>query len=442
MDWQRKHHQEDNMKRHFNARKGFWKTLIIAVAMLLCVSIGATAANTVRLPGDMDRDGKITPEDARIVLRCAVKLDSVENYMDEPASDPSKPASGTFKIGFIGPLTGGAAIYGNAARCGAQIAVNEINAKGGVRLDFNPQDDAHDAEQSVNAYNTLVDWGMQALIGPVTTRPAIAVAAEANSDRVFCLTPSASSVDVIDNNDVMYQVCYTDPNQGTASADYLAEKYPGKKVAVIYQNDDAYSQGIRDTFVTEAAVKGMRIVYEGTFTYATSYDFSVQVRAAKAAGAKIVFLPIYYQPASLILKQAADIGYSPVFFGVDGMDGILDMEGFDATLAEGVMLLTPFFADDPNAADFVAAYQAAYGEIPNQFAADGYDAVYIIYNALVAAGCTDDMSAGQICNALTARMTSMSYDGLTGKAMTWDSNGAVSKQPYAVVIKNGYYVSP
>lgn len=351
-------------------------------------------------------------------------------------------ASGTFKIGLIGPLTGGAAIYGNAAKNGAQIAVDEINAKGGIQLEYNPQDDAHDAEQSVNAYNNLVDWGMQALVGPITTAPAIAVSAKANEDLMFCLTPSASSTDVIDNNDVMYQVCFTDPNQGTGSADYIAENYAGKTVAVIYRNDDAYSQGIRDTFVAEAEAKGVEVVYEGTFTEATSTDFSVQVTAAQAAKADIVFLPIYYQPASVILKQAADIDYAPIFFGVDGMDGILTMDGFDASLAEGVMLLTPFSADDPNAADFVAAYQEAYGEIPNQFAADGYDAIYIIYNALNAAGCTGDMSAADICSALVAQMKTMSYDGLTGQNMTWDENGAVAKAPMAVVIKDGAYVTP
>ena len=259
---------------------------------------------------------------------------------------------------------------------------------------------------------------------------------------MFCLTPSASSVDVIDNNEVMYQVCFADPNQGAASADYIADNYAGKTVAVIYRNDDAYSQGIRDTFVAEAWAKGVEVVYEGTFTEATSTDFSVQVTAAKNKGAEIVFLPIYYQPASVILKQAADIGYAPIFFGVDGMDGILTMEGFDASLAEGVMLLTPFSADDPNAADFVAAYQEAYGDIPNEFAADGYDAVYIIYNALNAAGCTGDMSAGDICAALKAQMATLSYDGLTGNGMTWDDNGAVAKAPRAVVIKNGVYVTP
>ena len=364
---------------------------------------------------------------------------------DNTTTAPANPGTTTeaaFKIGLIGPLTGGAAIYGNAAKYGAQIAVDEINAKGGIQFEYKAEDDEHDAEKSVNAYNSLVDWGMQVLVGPITTKPAVAVSAEAAEDRVFCLTPSASSTDVINGKDNMFQVCFTDPNQGTASADYIAENFTGKSVAVIYKNDDAYSQGIRDTFVAEAGAKGITVAYEGTFTDATATDFSVQVTAAKAANAEVVFLPMYYEPASIILKQAKDIDYAPVFFGVDGMDGILGMEGFDTTLAEGVMLLTPFSADDPKAADFVAAYQAAYGEIPNQFAADGYDAVYIIYEALQKAGCTADMSAADICEKLVAAMPTLTVDGLTGDGMTWDASGAVSKAPMAVVIKDGAYVTP
>ncbi len=359
-------------------------------------------------------------------------------------TDAPAPTGAAFKLGLIGPLTGGAAIYGNAAKNGAQIAVNEINAKYGdvLQFEYKAEDDEHDAEKSVNAYNTLVDWGMQVLVGPITTKPAVAVSAEAAEDRVFCLTPSASSTDVINGKDNMFQVCFTDPNQGTASADYIAENFAGKSVAVIYKNDDAYSQGIRDTFVAEAEAKGITVAYEGTFTDATSTDFSVQVTAAKAANAEVVFLPMYYEPASIILKQAKDIDYAPIFFGVDGMDGILGMEGFDTSLAEGVMLLTPFSADDPKAADFVAAYQAAYGEVPNQFAADGYDAVYIIYEALQKAGCTADMSAADICEKLVAVMPTISVNGLTGEGMTWDASGAVSKAPMAVVIKDGVYVTP
>ena len=360
-------------------------------------------------------------------------------------AEPAGEAGGVFKLGFIGPLTGGAAIYGTAAMNGAQIAVDEINAEGGaIQFEFNPQDDAHVAETSVNAYNTLKDWGVQAIVGTVTTSPCIAVSAEAYSDRVFMLTPSASSTDVIADKDNMFQVCFTDPNQGIASADYMAENFADKAIAVIYKNDDAYSQGIRDTFVAEADAKGLSVVYEGTFTEDTQTDFSVQVAAAQAAGAELVFLPIYYTPASVILKQANDIGYAPVFFGVDGMDGILSVEGFDTSLAEGVMLLTPFAADaaDERTQSFVAKYQEAYGEIPNQFAADGYDAVYIICEAIQEAGCTADMSAADICEALIAVMPTISVDGLTGEGMTWSASGEVAKAPMAVVIKNGEYVLP
>jgi branched-chain amino acid transport system substrate-binding protein len=349
-------------------------------------------------------------------------------------------AGGTFKLGGIGPLTGGAAIYGNAAMNGAQIAVDEINAKGGaIQFEFRAEDDVHDPETSVNAYNTLMDWGMQAMVGTVTTGPCIAVSAEANSDRLFMLTPSASSTDVTAGKDMMFQVCFTDPGQGTTSAGYIKENMADSKIAIIYRNDDAYSQGIRDTF---AAVAGDMIVYEGTFTEATSTDFTVQLTAAQNAGADLIFLPIYYQPASVILNQAKQMGYAPTFFGVDGMDGILTMDGFDVSLAEGVMLMTPFNAwgtDDLTGA-FVKEYQSRFGEVPNQFAADGYDAVYIIYNALEQAGCTADMSHEEICEALIGAITSISVDGLTGSAMQWSSNGEVSKDPLVVVIKDGIYV--
>ena len=351
--------------------------------------------------------------------------------------------TGTYKFGGLGPLTGEAAIYGNAVKNGAQIAVDEINAKGGTQIELMFQDDVADGETSINAYNKLLDDGMQVLVGPTTTGAALAVSAKAYENRVFCLTPSASSTDVIDGKDDMFQVCFTDPNQGSGSATYIAANMPGKKIAVIYRNDDAYSQGIRDTFVSQAATEGLDIVYQGTFTNDTDTDFSVQLTAAQNAGADLVFMPIYYQPASVILTQAHQMGYAPTFFGVDGMDGILAMPGFDTTLAEGLMLLTPFSADaqDELTQNFVKTYEDKYGETPNQFAADAYDAVYILYQALEEAGCTTDMSAEDICEALVAVMPTITYSGLTGTDMTWDSTGAVTKMPTAVVIQNGEYVT-
>ena len=374
---------------------------------------------------------------------CGGKTETPAPSTETPAA--SGEAGGTFKLGTIGPLTGDAAIYGQAVANGAQIAVDEINAAGGaIQFEFQSQDDVADGETSVNAYNKLMDWGMQVMVGPTTTGASIAVADKVYADRTIMLTPSASSPDVTAGKDNVFQVCFTDPNQGTGSADYIADNMTGAKVAVIYRNDDAYSQGIRDTFVAEAAAKGLEVVYEGTFTADTATDFSVQLTAAQSAGADTVFLPIYYQPASVILTQAAAMNYAPTFFGVDGMDGILTMEGFDTSLAEGVMLLTPFSADaaDERTQNFVKAYQAAYGDVPNQFAADAYDGVYIMKAALEAAGCTADMSSADICEAVVSVMTTISVDGLTGQGMTWSADGAVSKAPMAVVIKDGVYVTP
>jgi len=362
---------------------------------------------------------------------------------DSGANTPA--AAGTIKLGLTGPLTGPYAIYGLAAARGAQIAVDEINAlNGAFKFEFQAEDDEGDGEIAVNAYNKLMDDGMKVLIGTVTSGACIAVAAETSVDRVFTLTPSASSADVTKGNDNVFQVCFSDPNQGSGSAIYMAKNMPDAKIAVIYRNDDAYSQGIRDTFVAQAGTEGLNIVYEGTFTEDTQTDFSVQITAAQGAGADLLFLPIYYQPASVILNQADQIGYKPTVFGVDGMDGILTMENFNTALAEGVMLLTPFSADaqDDLTKNFVSKYQAAHNEIPNQFAADGYDAVYILYQALQAAGCTADMSAADLCEKLVAVMPTITYSGLTGQGLTWNAEGEVSKDPLAVVIKDGVYVTP
>ena len=348
----------------------------------------------------------------------------------------------TFTVGTSGPLTGDSAIYGMAVKQGAELAVNEINAgERKILFEFLSQGDEGDGEKAVNAYNTMMDNGMQVLVGPTTTGASIAVADVCYNDRTFMLTPSASSTDVTAGKDNVFQVCFTDPNQGVGAADYMAENFAGAKVAVIYRNDDAYSQGIRDTFVKEATDKGaFEVVYQGTFTNDTASDFSVQLAGAQNAGADLVFLPIYYQPASIIFSQAKAMGYAPTFFGVDGMDGILTMPGFDASLAEGLMLMTPFSATDEANQAFVDAYTAAYGTEPNQFAADAYDGVYIVKAALEAAGCTADMSNEEICDALVSAMTSLKFTGLTGTDMTWNAEGQVSKAPTAYVVKDGQYV--
>lgn len=352
---------------------------------------------------------------------------------------------GTFKIGGIGPLTGGAAVYGIAAMNGSQIAVDEINAAGGINgmtVELNFQDDELDSEKSVNAYNTLKDWGVQVIDGCVTSACSIAVAAKTAEDNIFQLTPSGSAVECVANPN-SFRVCFSDPNQGAASAQYIGEHSLASKVAVIYDSSDVYSSGIYEKFVSEAANQSFEIVTAGAFTADNKTDFSVQLQQAKDAGADLVFLPIYYNEAALILKQASDMGFDVKFFGCDGLDGILGVENFDASLAEGVMLLTPFAADatDDLTVKFVTTYNEKFGETPNQFAADGYDAIYTIKAAAEKAGITADMSNEEICTALSAAMTEIQVDGLTGLGITWDASGEPTKAPKAVVIKDGVYTA-
>lgn len=359
--------------------------------------------------------------------------------------DAATSFNGVLKVGGIGPTTGGAAVYGMAVMNAANLAVEEINAAGGVNgmeLQFQFEDDEHDAEKSVNAYNTLKDWGMQMLMGTVTSTPCTAVVNESAKDNMFHLTPSGSAVESIAQPNA-FRVCFSDPNQGVASAQYIGENGIATKVAVIYDSSDVYSSGIYEKFAAESANQGIEIVAQGAFTADNKTDFSQQLQAAKDAGAELVFLPIYYTEASVILKQAAGMNYEPIFFGCDGLDGLLAVEGFDTSLAEGVMLLTPFAADaeDEKTKNFVAAYQAAYGEIPNQFAADAYDAMYIIKAAAEQAGITADMSVSDMCEGMKTAMTQITIDGLTGEGITWDAEGEPSKSPKAVKITDGVYTA-
>ena len=378
---------------------------------------------------------------------CGSSAASSAASSDAAASTGSTAASSDFtpiKLGGIGPVTGGAAIYGQAVKNAEELAVKEINEAAGYTVfDFKFEDDEHDAEKSVNAYNSLKDWGMQVLAGPTTTTPSLAVAAETANDNLFMMTPSASAEAVIQTGDNVFQICFTDPNQGVASADYIAENALGTKVGIIYDSSDAYSTGIHDKFKAEASAKGLEVVADEAFTADNKSDLSTQLTKCQTAGADLVFLPIYYQEASQILISANSSGYAPKFFGCDGMDGILTIKGFDTSLAEGLMLLTPFAADasDEKTQAFVTAYKEAYGDTPNQFAADAYDVVYAIYDAVKAGNLSGDMSVSDLCDALKTQITGLTFDGLTGDGMTWDASGAVSKAPKAVVIKDGAYAA-
>jgi len=349
-------------------------------------------------------------------------------------------AEEALKIGVIGPMTGGAAVYGNAVAYGAQVAAAEINALGGMQIELDVQDDENDPEKGINAYNVVLDNGANMILGTVTTAPCVAVAAQAYEERIFMLTPSASSLDVINGKDNAFQVCFNDPGQGVAAAEMIAAKGMGTKIGVIYNNADVYSTGIYQAFETKAKELGLEIVAVTTFASDDNADFSVQVAACKDAGADLVFLPIYYTPASLILAQAKAVEYAPVFFGGDGLDGLLTLEGFDKSLAEGVMLLTPFAASsqDDKTQNFVKKYVELAGEEPNQFAADAYDGIYALYYASVNAGITGETAPEDACEMLIEQFASLQMSGLTGE-LAWDSTGSVTKIPAVYVIQDGIY---
>ena len=374
---------------------------------------------------------------------CGGSKDTASTTDSSAASSAEASGSDTFKIGATGPITGGAAIYGNAVKNGIQIAVDEINEAGGIngyQIDYNFQDDEHDAEKAVNAYNNLKDWGMQVLIGTTTSAPCIAVVEKTHADNMFQITPSGTAVECV-QYDNAYRMCFSDPTQGTESAKYIGENGMAQKVAVIYDSSDVYSTGIYEAFAAEAENQPFDIVSVEAFTADAKTDFSVQVQKSKDAGADLLFMPFYYTEASLVLAECNKQGYEPTFFGCDGMDGILGVENFDTALAEGLTFLAPFVAksEDEQVKSFVSKYEAAYSETPNQFAADAYDCVYVVKAAIEAAGATPDMSVSDLCDAMKEAMTSVSYSGITGKDITWGEDGEPNKAPLVVKVVDGEY---
>ena len=371
-------------------------------------------------------------------------------------TDAPAAAAGAIKVGAIGPLTGDYAQYGNAVANGIQVAIDEINAKGGLQFELLSEDDQGDPTMSVNAYNVEMEKGMQVLLGTTTSGACAAVADVAKDERVFLLTPSASNPVVNEGKDNVYQVCFTDPNQGASAAQTIKSLGVGEKIAVIWNNAQDYSTSIYQSFMGKAKEIGLEVVSDTTFSDDSNADFSVQLQDAANAGADLVFLPIYYTPIVAIMQQADAAGYGFKFFGVDGMDGLLSVEGFNTALAEGSYMLTPFDANktDELTSAFVSTYKAKYGDTPNQFAADAYDAMYIIKAAAEKAaaanvgqtnggdlGFTAETSAQDVCEAMIPWMQSYTFTGLTGEGMVWTADGCVSKVATAYIIKDGAYAS-
>lgn len=353
----------------------------------------------------------------------------------EKTPTPNQDETETIRIGGIGPLSGGYANYGFSVKNGAQLAVDEINAAGGIngkQIELSFQDSQADPESAVNAYGKLMDWGMQVSLGGVLSGETASIVAAAREDNIMLITPSGSADKCIDGNSRAFRVCFYDSFQGAAAAQYIKNNNMVDTVGILYQSDIDYSVGLYNAFVEECGKSGITIAETQTFTDATKTDFSTQINALVNSGVKLVFIPFYAEEASTFLTQArgkfADDVY---FFGADGLDGILGKVEQDPTIANNVLMLTPFAADDPaeNVQAFVKAYQAAYNATPDQFAADAYDAVYVIKAAVEKAGTTDG-------DAMAAAMASLEVTGVTG-TMTWNADGNTNKNASAILYYDG-----
>ena len=376
---------------------------------------------------------------------CASKDDTTTDTSSDTTdtADTTSDGEKTVRLGLIGPMTGDNANYGTSTRDGAQIAVDEINEAGGVNgytFVLDTQDSQGDPDSAVSAYGKLMDSGMNVSLGCVLSGEAQSVITAAVEDGILIVTPTSSAVACIEGNPNAFRVCFNDAAQGTASADYIADNNLGTKIAVFYQSDIDYSAGLYETFQAEAANRGLEIVEEQTFTAGSNTDFSTQINAIRDSGCELVFLPIYAAEAATFLTQAAGKLDGITFFGCDGMDGI-QTKVSDTSLIEGLMMLTPFAADAEDAAtqSFVEKYVPVHGTEPDQFAADGYDAVYIVKAAMEQCGKTP--ADADFNEAMVAAMYEIQVEGLTG-TMTWDATGAVTKTPTAVRIENGVYVTP
>ena len=346
----------------------------------------------------------------------------------------------TYVIGATGPLTGDTSVYGVAVQRGASLAIDEINAAGGlngVLFSFEMVDDMAAADKAATGYTSLFEKGMQASIGSVTSGSCASFAAEAANDGVLFMTPSASAENVIGVSENAFRVCFGDAQQGTIAANTLVEDY--SEIGVIYDTSDPYSAGLYEAFEAQMTELGKvkdtdYFVY--TFTKETNKDFSTQVSELKAKECDVLFLPFYYTEAALVCKKAAQLDFNVPVFGCDGLDGIKDQ--LDDTVTAVISYITPFDVNSADVKDFVDAFQKKYGEAPNQFAADGYDAVMIIYEAMKAANVNDvTISAADLADVLRPVLTggTFKYDGLTGDGMTWTTAGSCEKAPKVVVVE-------
>ncbi len=343
--------------------------------------------------------------------------------------------SDTIRIGGLAPLTGDASSYGVAVNNGIQMAVEDINADGGIngkQIQYIYYDEKGDATEAVNAYNKLVQNDqVVAIIGDVTTKPTLAVAQQSQQDNIPIITASATAAEVTLTGPNIFRACFTDPFQGELMASYASEKLGASTVAVLYDMADDYSSGIAEAFVAKAGELGMTVVAEEKYQDG-DVDFKSQLTNIKGQNPDVLFLPVYYEDLRLISAQANEVGVTATLCGADGWDSVLT-DNFDSSVLNGGVFCSQYSTEstDERVQDFISTYKEKYEIDPNMFAVLAYDATYMMATAIENAGSTDSQ-------AIIDAMAALEYDGLTGH-MTFDEERNPQKSAVIVSIQDNAY---
>lgn len=348
-------------------------------------------------------------------------------------------------IGSLAPLTGNVAIYGIATTNGIEVAINEINENGGIlgkQVKLITEDEKGDTQEAMNAYNKLIEAGAQVIVGDVTSGPSVAVAELANRDGMLMITPTGTQLDITDGKPSVFRAAFTDPFQGQILAKYVAENLGASTVGILSNSSSDYSQGVKDAFVEEVSNLGLKVVADESYGSADK-DFRVQLTTISSKNPDVLLIPDYYETIALIAPQAREVGIESTFVGPDGWDGIsaqlttgiqdeaLVAEALESV--EGAVFTNHYSLDDESEhiQNFIAKYNEAYGENPASFSALGYDAVYMVKQAIEEAGSLDSQ-------AMVDAMKAIDYTGITG-SIKFDENNNPVKAVSMIKVTGGEY---
>lgn len=363
-----------------------------------------------------------------LITACGGEKEATTKKTDEAA---------TIKIGGLGPLTGPLAIYGVTATNGSKLAFEEINKNGGIlgkQVEFVLFDEKGDSTEAVTAYNRLVDEGVVALVGDITSKPSLAVAEIAAQDNMPMITPTGTQFNITEAGPNVFRVCFTDPYQGSTLAKFAKDKLNAKTAAVMVNTSSDYSDGIANAFIEQAKKEGIEIVAKEGYSDGDK-DFKAQLTKINGENPDILMVPEYYELSALIATQAREIGMKSTFVGPDGWDGIIGaLDPSAYSVVDNSYFTNHYSAEDSSekVQSFLKKYREKYNEEPTAFSALAYDNVYILKNAIEKAGTTDKED-------LVKAIKASDMDGITGH-LTFDEKNNPIKAVTIIKVKDGKYI--